>query len=132
HCGWYPDAKIRLWRKEKATWSLAELHEEIITNSNATIQHLKGDLLHYSYHTISGHILQLNKFTEIGAGEYLKKGKKISVAKVIYKPVWKFIRDYFIKLGVLDGYYGFVICAISAFATFTKYVKARQQQQQIT
>jgi hypothetical protein len=117
-----------LWRKEKATWSLAELHEEIITNSNATIQHLKGDLLHYSYHTISGHILQLDKFTEIGAREYLKKGKKVSVAKAIYKPAWKFIRDYFIKLGVLDGYYGFVICAISAFATFTKYVKARKQQ----
>ena len=126
HCGWYPDTKIRLWKKEKATWRLDELHETIILNPNAAIQHLKGDLLHYSYYNISGHILQLNKFTEVGAREYLKKGKNVSVAKIVYKPVWKFIRDYFVKLGVLDGYYGFVICAISAFATFTKYVKARQ------
>jgi glycosyltransferase involved in cell wall biosynthesis len=126
HCGWYPDAKIRLYRTDKAKWSLEELHEKIILNPNATTQHLKGDLLHYSYYTISGHILQLDKFTEVGAREYLKKGKKVSVVKIIYKPVWKFIRDYFIKLGVLDGYYGFIICAISAFATFIKYVKARQ------
>ncbi|MDR0566149.1 MAG: glycosyltransferase family 2 protein [Prevotellaceae bacterium] len=127
HCGWYPDTKIRLWKKEKATWSLEELHEKIILDPNAPIRHLKGDLLHYSYYSVSDHILQLDKFTEISAREYAKKGKKISAGKIIYKAAWKFIRDYFIKLGVLDGYYGFVICAISAFATFTKYVKARQQ-----
>jgi glycosyltransferase involved in cell wall biosynthesis len=126
HCGWYPDSKIRLWKKEKVKWSLEELHEKIILTPNAAIRHLKGDLLHYSYYSISEHILQLDKFTEVGAREYLKKGKKVSVVKIIYKAAWKFIRDYLIKLGVLDGYYGFVICAISAFATFAKYVKARQ------
>ena len=37
----------------------------------------------------------------------------------------KFIKDYFIKKGFLDGKTGFQICRISAFATFTKYRKLR-------
>jgi glycosyltransferase involved in cell wall biosynthesis len=126
HCGWYPDAKVRLWDRRKGRWGGVNPHDAMVMENGASVIRIKGDLLHYSYYSISGHILQLNKFTEVGAREYLKKGKKVSVAKIIYKAAWKFFRDYFVKLGVLDGYYGFVICAISAFATFTKYVKAKQ------
>ncbi|MDR3366953.1 MAG: glycosyltransferase family 2 protein [Prevotellaceae bacterium] len=126
HCGWYPDAKVRLWDRRKGRWGGVNPHDKIVMENSESVTRIKGDLLHYSYYSISEHILQLNKFTEVGAREYLKKGKKVSVMKIIYKPVWKFIRDYFVKLGVLDGYYGFIICAISAFATFVKYVKAKQ------
>jgi len=125
HCGWYPDVKIRLWKKNQAEWSRDEVHETLFLQTDTKTLHLKGDLLHYSYHSIGDHILKLNKFTEIGAYDYYKRGKKISFAKIIYKPLWKFMSDYFIKLGFLDGYYGFVVCSISAFVTFTKYVKAR-------
>jgi len=125
HCGWYPNTKIRLWKKGKAEWSLADLHETIILSPNAKTLHLSGDLLHYSYHSISDHILQLDKFTEISAYSIFKKKGKISVFRLIYKSLWKFISDYFIKLGILDGYYGFIICSISAFVVFTKYVKAK-------
>jgi glycosyltransferase involved in cell wall biosynthesis len=128
HCGWYPDKKIRLWKKDKASWSPDKIHEKVIVSPDATMLYLKGDLLHYSYYTISEHILQLDKFTEISACEVLKKDKRVTVAKIIFKPACKFIRDYFIKLGFLDGYYGFVICTISSFTIFIKYAKARQLQ----
>jgi len=42
------------------------------------------------------------------------------------KAVWKFKRDYFFKLGFLDGYYGFVICSMSAYMVFVKYIKMRE------
>jgi hypothetical protein len=38
------------------------------------------------------------------------------------------MRDYFFKLGILDGYYGFVICSLSAWASFVKYLKLRELQ----
>ena len=125
HCGWYPDTKIRLWKKGKAEWNLSDLHETVLLPPNTKALHLNGDLLHYTYHSISDHILQLNKFTEISAQALFKKKGKISVLQVIYKPLWKFLNDYFIKLGLLDGYYGFVICSISAFAVFAKYAKTK-------
>jgi glycosyltransferase involved in cell wall biosynthesis len=126
HSGWYPDTKIRLWDKRKGRWGGINPHDKVVLDNGVHAQHLKGDILHYSYNSISDHILQLDKFTEIGAREYHKKGKKSTIAKIIYKPIWKFIRDYFIKCGFLDGYAGFLVCSISAFATFSKYIKARQ------
>jgi glycosyltransferase involved in cell wall biosynthesis len=130
HCGWYPDSKVRLWKKGVAEWSLDELHETLLLPTGTTVSSLTGDLLHYSYHTIYEHITQLNKFTDIGATACFQKEKKITIFKIIYKSAWKFIRDYFFKCGFLDGYYGFVICRISAFATFIKYVKVRELQKQ--
>jgi glycosyltransferase involved in cell wall biosynthesis len=126
HCSWYPDVKLRLWDKRKGRYDGVNPHDKVFVEGDVRVTWIKGDLLHYSYYTISEHISQVNHFTELNACEYIKKGKKVTVAKIIYKPVWKFIRDYFIRLGALDGYYGFVICATSAFATFVKYVKARQ------
>ena len=127
HCGWYPDSKIRVWFKQEAQWT-GELHEEVISNNEHQIITLKGDLLHYSYYSISQHVSQFNAFTDIGANEGVKKGTHSNILIMITKSWWKFIRDYFIKLGFLDGYYGFVVCVISSFATFIKYAKIRQIQ----
>lgn len=127
HCGWYPDVKVRLWDKQTGEWS-GVLHEEILFATPVSVQQLKGHLYHYSYHSIHQHINQFNAFTEIGAKQAFEKGKRSNLFKILFNPVWKFIRDYFIKLGFLDGYYGFLICAISAFATFSKYIKMKELQ----
>ena len=66
---------------------------------------------------------------EIGAKEALDRGKKSDLLSILVKPFWKFIRDYFVKMGFLDGYYGFVICMISAHATFLKYIKLKELKQ---
>jgi len=126
HSGWYPDKKLRLLRKSKGKWDGINPHDKIEMEANAKQEYLKGDLLHYSYYSIEQHLAQVNTFTSIGAKEAFKKGKKSNWFIAIYKSVWKFIRDYFFKLGFLDGYYGFIICSISAFATFTKYVKLKE------
>ncbi len=125
HSGWYPDAKLRIWFKSDGKWE-GDLHENIILNNNCNINTLKGDLFHYSYYSINQHIAQFNKFTEIGATDAFKRGKKSNWFIASYKSIWKFKRDYFFKLGFLDGYYGFIICSISAFATFTKYIKLKE------
>jgi len=125
HSGWYPDSKLRLWFKDEGKWE-GDLHENVVFENNIEKITLKGDLFHYSYHSINQHIAQFNKFTEIGAAEAFKKGKKSNWFIASYKSLWKFKRDYFFKLGFLDGYYGFIICSISAFATFTKYIKLKE------
>jgi glycosyltransferase involved in cell wall biosynthesis len=126
HCGWYPDIKLRLWNKEKGSWGGENPHDMVIMQKGAKTKWIKGDLLHYSYHSVQEHINQLNKFTTIGALESYKKGKKASIGKIIIKTIWKFLRDYIFKGGFLDGFAGFKVCSISAFATFTKYVKLRE------
>jgi ADP-heptose:LPS heptosyltransferase len=60
------------------------------------------------------------------ATEYFKKGKKASLLTFTLKPFWWFIRSYFIKGGILDGYSGFLISMISAHSNFLKFIKLKQ------
>jgi len=126
HTGWYPDKKLRLWDSRKGEWKGQNPHDRYEMRKEAKIRHLKGDLLHYSYYTIHQHIEQVNKFTEIAANAAIQEGKRTNLFKILLHPLWKFIRDYFFKLGILDGYYGFVISIISSHATFIKHLKIRE------
>ncbi|GAB4124627.1 MAG: glycosyltransferase family 2 protein [Raineya sp.] len=126
HTDWYPDKKIRFYNKHKARWQGSNLHEHITPETNAILGNLKGDLLHYSYYSFYQHIAQFNKFTDIGAQEAFERGKKAPLYKIFINPIWKFFYSYILRLGFLDGYKGFLVCAISAFATFTKYIKLRE------
>lgn len=125
HGSWYPDRKLRLFDRRKARWN-GEIHE--ILDLKGSIGFMKGDLLHYSYYTLSDHIRQANHFTDLTAREAFSRGKRAGVPKLLISPCIKFIRDYIFLLGFLDGYHGFLVCRVSAWATFLKYAKLRQLQ----
>jgi glycosyltransferase involved in cell wall biosynthesis len=126
HTDWYPDRKLRLWDRRKGSWQGDNPHDFFQLNPGGSTGFLKGDLYHYSYVTIRQHIEQLNHFTDITAREAFKKGRKAGYADLLLRPVWKFFKSYIFRLGFLDGYHGFVVCLVSAFATFVKYAKLRQ------
>ncbi len=127
HCGWYPDKKLRLWDSRKGQWGGDNPHDKYeLFEPNSVIQQLDGDILHYSYYTREDHYKQVTYFTDILSKAQFKKGKKAPIIILIFSPIVKFIRDYFFKLGFLDGMAGFTICRISAYATYTKYKKIRQ------
>jgi hypothetical protein len=73
--------------------------------------------------SISDHLKQMDYFTEIMARDLHLAGKKSSYAKLIISPIVKFFLSYFLRMGFLDGYYGFVIALNSAHASFLKYAK---------
>jgi glycosyltransferase involved in cell wall biosynthesis len=127
HGSWYPDRKLRLFHRDKFEWGGECIHEALVgKEQGARIEWLKGNLLHYSYYTISEHIAQANHFTDLTARRAVAGGKRSCMFKILFAPIFKFTRDYFFKLGFLDGYYGYVVCRISAQATFMKYSKIRQ------
>jgi glycosyltransferase involved in cell wall biosynthesis len=125
HGGWYPDRKVRLYKKSIAKWNNYPVHELLNVNKNAAIKHLNGDLLHYSITTIEHHINQINRYSEIAAGNLLEKGRKTTCIHLILKPIVRFLKIYFLKAGFLDGYFGFVIARNSAFSVYLRYAKAK-------
>jgi len=127
HCGWYPQPKLRLWNREKGSMVNSKVHEGIeMSGKDATIGKLRGDLLHYSYATISDHLRKIERYSELGARADAQRGKKISLLKLVVAPQWQFINDFIFRLGFLDGYYGYIVCKNNAFASFVKYAKTRQ------
>jgi len=53
HGGWYPDTKLRLWKAGQARWTGKNPHDRLeLKDASGSSGHLRGDLLHYSYHTV--------------------------------------------------------------------------------
>lgn len=123
HGGWYPDKKTRIWNKNIGKWGGTNPHDKVILNEGIKVVKLDGDLLHYSIDSISQHVDQIQKFTSIAAETLHKRGKQTSIATILFNSWFKFIRDYLIRLGFLDGFYGFVIAYNSAYAKYLKYLK---------
>ena len=128
HGLWYPDRKLRLLDKNKGHWGGINPHDKIEMNKKTSIKHLPGDILHYSYNSIEEHIKQNEKFSSISAESLYKQGKRSSILKIIFSPVWTFFSGYFLKLGFLDGKYGWVIAKKTAQLSFLKYKKLQQKQ----
>lgn len=122
HCGWYPDTKLRLVKKNIARWEGLNPHD-ILKLKEGKETFLHGDLLHYSYDSIEDHIQQTNKFTTIAAKAAYDSGVRSSLFKIVTRPILKFLKDYFLKLGFLDGRRGFIICTINSLSAFLKYSK---------
>ncbi len=128
HGGWYPDVKLRLWDSRKGRWTGVNPHDRYELDTGSRIEHLPGDILHYSYYTLADHVRQVNYFTDIMAKANLERGKRSSLLRILFSPLVKFLGDYVLRLGFLDGYHGFVIAMVSAHATFLKYAKLRNLQ----
>ncbi len=120
HSGFYPDKKIRIWNRNIGKWE-GIVHEIIKFSTKVKEQHLKGDLLHYSYNKPEDFEKQVFKFAELRAQHYFDKGKKNAGLLKIISPIYFFIQHYFIRLGFLDGKEGFTMCMVAAKATRHKY-----------
>lgn len=121
YCGWYPDCKMRLVKKSLAQWTGGQIHEYLKVEGPEKV--LSGDLLHYSYESIAAHIAQANKFSTMEAIEHVKRGKKVSLYRLVTRPVFQFFKDYIIKKGYKDGLTGFIICTINGMYVLLKYAK---------
>jgi glycosyltransferase involved in cell wall biosynthesis len=122
-CGWYPDRKIRLWDRRRGGWGGEDPHDKV-TLTAARVKKLDGDLLHYAYFTVDEHLRQMHRFAEVAAKAKYKNGKKpVFLIHVLLNPMFKFFRKYFLQLGFLDGYYGFVFCATTSALNFYKYLR---------
>ena len=105
HSGWYPDVKLRLYNRQKGLWTGINPHDRFRLNLGSKMAHLKGDILHYSYASVSDHI------------------KRSSILKILYKPMARFMRHFVFKAGFLDGLTGYTIAVNSAHAVFLKYLR---------
>ena len=122
HSGWYPDRKLRMVDRRMSKWIGTNPHDKLSTEEG-NIFALKGHILHYTIDTQNDHLKQINYFTNVSSKALHEKGKRVSILKIITSPIFKFIRDYILKFGFLDGFEGYVIASNSAHAKFQKYVK---------
>ncbi len=121
HGDWYPDTKLRLFRKDKGECGGQEPHDRIIVHGR--VKSLKDPLFHYTYTDISNQLATINRFSSISAIGKHKQGRKFRLLDIIIRPVLRFLRCYILKRGFLDGVPGLVVAAFTGFSVFVKYAK---------
>jgi glycosyltransferase involved in cell wall biosynthesis len=129
---WNPDQKIRLWDRRSGRWNTPLVHERVEIDENYKIGFLNSPILHYTSHSIDAHIGQINRFSSLKAKELLENNVKPNFIQLFIKPCWKFFWAYIIKLGFLDGYFGFIIAKNSAFGQYLRYAKLYQLRKERT
>lgn len=122
--GWYPDFRLRLFRREKARWGGVNPHEKVIVEGRK--RRLNGNLLHFTYSDIAQHLVTVNRLTDISAAEVLKQKKRVGTSSLAVRPVWRFFRSLVIDRGFLEGWPGLFVAATAGFYVFLKYAKARE------
>jgi len=121
HGEWYPDIKLRLFRKDRGSCSGTEPHDRIYVQG--TVRHLSAPLHHYTYADISDQIATINRFSTISADSGIARSAGSILFRLALHPPFRFFRNYVIKLGFLDGVAGLIVAGSIAFGTFTKYAK---------
>jgi glycosyltransferase involved in cell wall biosynthesis len=123
HSGWYPDRKVRLYHRDKASWTGEYVHESV--QVRGTVGQLEGRILHYTCDSLSEHLRTLNRYTTLAAEQIVAQKKRITLWHLAVDPAWTFVRTYLFQLGFMDGFEGLAIAYMAAFYNFLKYAKAK-------
>ena len=130
HGLWYPDKKLRLFDKRSGSCGGLNPHDKIIMHENVDVKLLKGDLLHYTYDSLEEYRDRNYEVSTVAAQSLYDAGIKKSKLKIIVSPLWAFINGYFLRLGFIEGYNGFIIAVYTTQQSYLKYQKLRQLQRE--
>jgi len=121
HSGWYPDWKLRLYRRSRTRWE-GELHERPVLTGTpiGATQRLQGDLLHYPFRDRSEHDARIERYTDLAAAADYRRGRRLPVWRTLAPPA-AFVRSYLLQQGFRDGEAGWVIALQAA-----RYVRLKQ------
>lgn len=114
------DKLIRVFNRKHCKYK-GKVHEKIKAQGKVGV--LENKILHYSYISFDRYIIKLNQHSALKAEELFEKGTLITPFHIIIKPIARFIKHYFIKLGFLDGFYGFVISFALSYGVLVRYIK---------
>ena len=113
-CGLYPDYSVRLFNRTKGKFDNVPVHESV--QIDGKVNKLNNHMTHLAYDNVDEFIEKQRYYSELS-------NKKKNIVKAVASPCWTFFKLYFLKLGFLDGWHGYIIAKIYAKYTFWKYSK---------
>jgi glycosyltransferase involved in cell wall biosynthesis len=128
HGGFYPDRKLRLFKR-----GTAQLSEGVGPHSTPQFQGAKGklkhDMLHYAYPSLTIYLEHMNRYSSEIAKLLHKKGRTSNslvafLWNAVANPAATFAYNYFFRLGFLDGREGLLLHLNHSVYIHWKFIKA--------
>ncbi|MEX0650098.1 MAG: glycosyltransferase family 2 protein [Candidatus Andersenbacteria bacterium] len=119
----------RLLKRSAARWTNSFVHEQLVTSDGDDVKFgdrdhglLTAPLLHYSHPTLASYIQKMHQYTTLDARQMRSTGKLRSGKPIPSHPllplhlsVKQFVKLYFYRRGILDGFAGFMWSLMSAY-----------------
>ncbi len=115
HGEWGKQMLIRLGRKGAGRW-VGAVHERWEISGQLGVFY--NSLFHYPHYSVEEFIREVNYYTDLRARELFEQKKHVSAFDIILYPRLKFIYNYFLRFGFMDGMEGFLIAIIMSFHSF--------------
>ena len=122
HSGWYPDYVLRLFRRDKARFDDAVVHERVICEGS--LLRLNEPLIHHPVQKLEDALARMDRYSTASAQALVASGKRVSFLAGIGHGLYAFLRTYVLKLGFLDGAEGFLLAVANAEGSYYRYMKA--------
>lgn len=119
--GWYPNALVRLFRKDSGSWGGDEVHEAFECTGKTGA--LSEPLIHHSFSSFHEQCIKNNEYSTLGAKRLKRVGRQYSFLSLIIRPPLKFFETFVLKRGFLDGKRGYIISVMAAHSVFLKWAK---------
>ena len=123
---WTNDQHIRLYNRNHSAWNVAAVHEGLVLPKGTTIITLKGFIHHFTSQNLEDFTTKTKLYALLNAEKYYQQGKKAGWIKCNVATGFSFIKNYFFRLGFLDGEAGFIVAKMNAWYTWLKYVRLRE------
>lgn len=123
--GLQTDEVFRLFKNGSATYFQDQIvHEQLNVKGKSAV--LKHDMLHYSFSSVEHYKKKTEHYAYLKAQELFKKGKKPNWFHYYLRPAYKFITNYILRLGFLDGKAGYTICKLNAYGVWYRYQELKR------
>jgi len=129
--GWYPAAKVRLFKKDKFKYEEVEVHPRVFIDGETG--HLKCDIIHKGYPDLEHFLNSVNRQSTLEARKWINTGRKMSLLQAAWRTVDRFFRRYLRKKAYKDGIYGFIISyfdSLYQILSYTKYIEMKNKEKQ--
>jgi glycosyltransferase involved in cell wall biosynthesis len=122
HAGWFPDYVLRLFRRGKAKFDDAPVHERVICSG--TVKRLGQPLIHHPVLKLEDALSRMDRYSTASAQALVASGRRVSFLAGIGHGLFTFLRVYILRLGFLDGAEGFLLAVANAEGSYYRYMKA--------
>lgn len=130
HAGWWPDHKLRFFKKDAITW-LPEIHSEPKINfgKNQILDAAEDNaIIHHHYTSVSQWVERMNRYTTVQANEKTQVNYIFNWRDLIKQPLSEFIRRFFVWEGWKDGTNGLGLCLLQCLSEAVVYLKVKEIQ----
>lgn len=111
---------LRLARRDAGKWT-RRVHE--IWNIKGEVKTLNNSLNHYPHQTLQEFVEDIDNYSTLHAQEKDEQGEGSNLIKIIFWPIFKFLQNFLLRLGFLDGVAGAIVALMMSFHSFLSWSK---------